>query len=103
MKIKISPLTENPITLMRRAGYTFQHQENGEQSFIRVMARNGYPRFHIYIKVEKMTAHISLHLDHKKHTYGENTRHHGEYEYTGAVKDETDRLLTSFGEHASIV
>ena len=103
MKMKIEPLTDNPLTLMRRAGYTFQHMEGTEQSFVRELARGGYPRFHVYIKVVKMTAFINLHLDHKKHTYGEDTRHHGEYEYTGAVKDETDRLLTSWGERASIV
>ncbi len=103
MKIKISPITENPLTLMRRAGYTFQRADGGEQSYVREMARGGYPRFHVYVKVEKMTAYLSLHLDHKKHTYGEDTRHHGEYEYTGAVKEETDRLLTSFGESAMIV
>ncbi len=103
MKIKIEPLTDNPLTLMRRAGYTFQRSEGDEQSFVRELARGGYPRFHAYIKVVKMTAFINLHLDHKRHTYGEDTRHHGEYEYTGAVKEETDRLLTSWGERASIV
>lgn len=103
MKIKIEPITENPLTLMRRAGYTFQRAEGGEQSFVRELARGGYPRFHVYVKVEKVTGFLSLHLDHKRHTYGSDTRHHGEYEYTGAVKDETDRLLTLFGVHASIV
>jgi hypothetical protein len=50
-----------------------------------------------------MTALLNIHLDHKGHTYGEVTRHHGEYEYTGALKDEVDRLLTSWGESATIV
>ncbi len=103
MKIKIEPLTENLLTFMRRVGYTFQRAEGVEQSFIRELARGGYPRFHAYVKVEKMTGFINLHLDHKRHTYGENTRHHGEYTYTGAVKEETDRLLTLFGESATIV
>lgn len=103
MKMKISPLTDNPLTLMRRAGYTFQRAEGGEQSFVRELARGGYPRFHIYVKVEKVTAFINLHLDHKGHTYGDATRHHGEYEYTGAVKEEIDRLLTVWSGRASIV
>jgi hypothetical protein len=103
MKIKIDPLTENPLTLMRRSGYTFQRQEGSEQSYVRELGSNGYPRFHAYVKVEKVTGFINLHLDHKRHTYGESTRHHGEYEYTGAVKEETDRLLTLLGVHASIV
>ncbi len=103
MKLKIDPLTDNPLTLMRRAGYTFQRAEGGEQSFVRELARGGYPRFHVYVRVEKMTAFINLHLDHKGHTYGDATRHHGEYEYTGAVKEETDRLLTVWSGRASIV
>ncbi len=103
MRLKISPLTDNPLTLMRRAGYTFQRAEGGEQSFVRELARGGYPRFHIYVKVEKVTAFINLHLDHKGHTYGDATRHHGEYEYAGAVKEETDRLLTVWSGRASIV
>jgi hypothetical protein len=103
MKLKISPLTDNPLTLMRRAGYAFQRAEAAEQSFVRELARGGYPRFHVYVKVEKVTAFINLHLDHKGHTYGDATRHHGEYAYTGAVKEETDRLLTLWGESAKIV
>lgn len=103
MKLKINPLTDNPLTLMRRAGYAFQRAEGGEQSFTKELARGGYPRFHVYVKVEKTTAILSIHLDHKGHTYGETTRHHGEYEYTGALKDEIDRLLTLWGDHASMV
>ena len=103
MKFILTPLTENPLTLMRRAGYTFQRAETSEQSFVRELARGGYPRFHVYVKVDKMTAYINLHLDHKRHTYGDETRHHGEYAYTGAVKEETDRLLTLWGESAKIV
>ncbi len=101
MKITVSPLTENALTLMRRAGYAFQRQEGGEMSFVREFGRGGYPRFHAYTKTEKLSLLINLHLDAKKHTYGENTRHHGEYA-GGAVEEEAKRLLAFFGETARI-
>ncbi len=102
MKIRIEPLTENTLTLMRRAGYTFQRTEGSEQAWVRVLASQGYPRFHMYTKQAGFVLQINLHLDHKKHTYGEDTRHHADYEYEGPLKDEVDRLLTLFGESAKI-
>jgi len=103
MKIIVEALTENPLSLMRKAGYVFQRRENDEMSFVRVLASAGYPRFHCYTKVDKVTLTVSFHLDQKKHTYGENTRHHGEYENDGPLKEETKRLLSIFGETAKIV
>jgi len=102
MKIILEPLTENPLSLMRRAGYTFQRQEGGEMSFVRVLASSGYPRFHCYTKLDKITLTINFHLDQKKHTYGDSTRHHGEYENDGPMKEESQRLLSIFGEKARI-
>jgi hypothetical protein len=103
MKLLIKNISENPVSLLRRAGYVFQRQENGEMSFVRVMAQSGYPRFHCYTKLAVIDLSLSLHLDQKKHTYGEGTRHHGEYENDGAVEEEGQRLLTLFGENTSIV
>jgi len=102
MKIILEPLTENPLSLMRRAGYIFQRQEGGEMSFVRVLASSGYPRFHCYTKLDKITLTINFHLDQKKHTYGDSTRHHGEYENDGPMKEESQRLLSIFGEKARI-
>lgn len=102
MKILIEPITENPVSLLRRAGYTFQRQENGEMSFIRPLGSAGYPRFHCYAVLDKLRLTVSLHLDQKRHTYGEATRHHGEYENDGPVKEEVSRLLGLFGEKATL-
>jgi len=102
MKIIIEPLTENPLSLMRRAGYIFQRQEGGEMSFVRVLASAGYPRFHCYTNLDKITLTINFHLDQKKHTYGDSTRHHGEYENDGPMEEESQRLLQIFGEKARI-
>lgn len=103
MKILIRPITENPISLLRRAGYVFQHEENGEKSFVHALASSGYPRFHCYAKLDKLSLTLNLHLDQKKHTYGETTRHHGEYENEGPLKEEALRLVEIFGEKAKMM
>ncbi len=104
MKIFIKNITENPASLLRKAGYTFQRQESGELSFVRVFSQSGYPRFHCYAKVVGIDLSLNLHLDQKKHTYGtEATRHHGEYENEGPVQEETERLLRIFGSNASVL
>lgn len=103
MKILIEAITENPVSLMRRAGYAFQREENGEKSFVRVLGSAGYPRFHCYTLLTGTSLSLSLHLDQKKHTYGEGTRHHGEYANDGPVKEEAARLLGLFGEKAKLV
>ena len=92
MKIKIEAIRENPVSLLRRAGYIFQRKEGDEMSFVRPLARAGYPRFHMYVKIEGIDLMINVHLDQKKETYGDNTRHHGEYENDGPLKEEADRL-----------
>lgn len=93
MKLKIENIKENPLTLLRRTGYTFQRKEGQEMSFIRPLARAGYPRFHMYAHLEGISLVINFHLDQKRETYGEGTRHHGEYEEDGALKVEAERIM----------
>lgn len=94
MQIKIENLQENPTNLLRRAGYSFQKNVGDEMSFIRPLALAGYPRFHMYAKVQDtFTLIVNIHLDQKKETYGDDTRHHGEYENEGALKTEVERIL----------
>lgn len=97
MKIRIENIKENPLTLMRRAGYVFQRKEKEQMSFVRVLGRNGYPRFHVYAHLEEKMLIVNLHLDQKRKTYGDETRHHGEYEQEGAVKKEAIRIENAIG------
>ncbi len=97
MKLLIKSISENPVSLLRRAGYIFQHQEQGEMSFIRPLAQAGYPRFHCYTTLSRSDLSLNLHLDQKKHTYGEATRHHGEYEESAPLQEERERLRKLFG------
>jgi len=92
MIIKIEHPKENLINFMRRAGYAFQRNEDDEQSFVRPLARAGYPRFHAYGKMEPGSMTIKIHLDQKQETYGQSTRHHGEYEDSPALEAEVNRI-----------
>ena len=92
MKLRFKKIKENPVTIFQRVGYSFQREEKGEMSFVRELARAGYPRFHIYAKMEGADLIVNIHLDHKKETYGDSTRHHGEYDNDGAVKTEAERI-----------
>jgi hypothetical protein len=95
MKLSVKSPKENPVSILRRAGYAFQRKEGDEMSFVRPFGSAGYPRFHIYAKIEKnYSLTISIHLDQKKETYGDVTRHHGEYGNDGALKDEIARIGT---------
>lgn len=92
MQIEIKNISSNPANLLRRAGYTFQRNEGNEMSFIRPFGASGYPRFHMYVKINGADMTINIHFDSKKETYGEGTRHHGEYENEGVLAEEVRRL-----------
>jgi len=93
MKLKIENIKESPVNLLRRVGYVFQRNEQDEMSFVRALARSGYPRFHMYAHLDGASLIINFHLDQKKETYGSGTRHHGEYEDEGALKVEAERIV----------
>ena len=97
MQLEVKNIKLSPVMLLRRAGYTFQRNEGNEMSFVRPLARAGFPRFHMYTSVIGTDLKINIHLDQKKETYGENTRHHGEYENDGALKVEIERLKSILG------
>lgn len=94
MIIEIKNIQENPASLLRRLGYIFQHktEDNNKMSFIRPLGSSGYPRFHIYAETRGADLTINIHLDQKKETYGNDTRHHGEYADEGALSEEVRRL-----------
>lgn len=92
MQIEVKSVKENPVNMLRRLGYSFQRNEGDEMSFVRPLAAAGYPRFHMYVKMNGADMAINIHLDQKKETYGQDTRHHGEYENDGALAEEVRRL-----------
>jgi hypothetical protein len=103
MKILIKNPGDNAVTLLRRAGYAFQRREGEETSFVRTFGRSGFPRFHCYVKAEDGNIVINMHLDRKGETYGDSTRHHGEYGDEGPLAEEGRRLIGLFGPGAEIL
>jgi len=97
MKIEINDTKDNPVNLLRQAGYIYQRNEGMEMSFVRPLARQGYPRFHMYASLIGGQLIINIHLDQKKNTYGDNARHHGEYEKEGPLKIEAERIKGIIG------
>ena len=92
MQLVVENIKENPVNMLRRLGYSFQRNEGAEMSFVKPFGASGYPRFHMYVKMTGATMEINIHLDMKKETYGNDTRHHGEYENSGALAEEVRRL-----------
>lgn len=74
------------INLARKIGYYFQNE-----SFVRPLERNGYPRFHLYIKGNKEEIILNLHLDQKRPVYKGAHDHAAEYEGK-VLENETERI-----------
>lgn len=84
---------ENPVNLMRKAGYFFFKKEGGQLSFLRLINRTNFPRFHVFLQINKETNEIivTVHLDQKRPTYKGVPAHAGEYE-DGVIVKEAERI-----------
>jgi len=93
MKFIIKTTRENLTTLTRKIGYIFQREdrERKQFSFIRPLERGGYPRFHLYLKIEGEEFVFNLHLDQKRPIYKGTSAHAGEYEGE-IVENEAERI-----------
>jgi len=83
---------------MRDAGYHFQREDHErdaiEYSFVR--PRIGFPRFHIYAKMEGNDLALNLHLDQKKPVYRRATAHSGDYDGP-VIESEAARIKQAIG------
>ena len=93
MKFNLNYSGENITTLMRRIGYFFLKEGEGELSFVRPFQRASYPRFHVYLEIKKEMNAITfgLHLDQKRPSYMGTHAHSGEYDGK-LVEQETERI-----------
>lgn len=81
---------------LQRVGYApFRDPNTGETSYVRRLASNFYPRFHIYAEEKGEELVIKLHLDQKKPSYVGFTKHSGEYDGP-VVEKECDRISSFF-------
>lgn len=86
---------ENITTLTRKIGYHYlgEDKDKKEVSLIRPLERSGYPRFHLFLRINPETQELifNLHLDQKRPIYKGAPAHAGEYE-GGVVERETERI-----------
>jgi hypothetical protein len=95
MKFNIKNPGGSLVTMGRKIGYIFQGEASkDEASFVRPLERGGYPRFHLYIKIEKEELVFNLHLDQKRPVYETAPDHAAEYEGK-LVESEAERIKQS--------
>ena len=81
-----------PEQFLRRAGYGYiQDRRTGQDSFVRRLGGNFYPRFHVYPSHMGENVVFNLHLDQKRPSYAGAHAHNGEYEGE-LVQKEMERL-----------
>lgn len=86
------PLKDNIFNFMRKAGYfSLGGSRETELNYIRPVAGDRYPRFHLYLKKDGETWVFNLHLDQKKPIYEGSSAHSGEYDGT-VVEQEAARI-----------
>ena len=98
MKIKVKKSAEENLqVIMRKLGYKpIGTTERGELNCVRQLGSGGYPRFHAYVTELENEYIFSVHLDQKKPSYGEETRHSGDYD-SETVKDELGFIYQKLG------
>jgi len=96
------PIKNNIYNLMRDAGYHFQREdsESGATEYSFVRPRHGFPRFHIYARMQGSDLQINLHLDQKKALYRGVTAHSGDYDEP-VVAQEMERIKRTIVDDAS--
>lgn len=86
---------KNIINLARKIGYFLigENKEKSELTFIRPLEKSGYPRFHLYVKINPEIKDLifNLHFDQKRPIYKGAPAHAGEYDGK-VVKTESKRI-----------
>lgn len=91
MKFKVEHNNQNSVVLMRRLGY--HTHGNRTMSFARRLTHDEFPRFHVYLDDLGDSWEVSLHLDQKRASYGEQTAHSGDYDGQ-LLEEEKQRIIT---------
>jgi len=93
MRFVIKNIRESISTLARKIGYFYLKKDEAkkEMSFIQPMEISGYPRFHLYLKIENQDWIFNLHLDQKRPIYEGTPAHSGEYEGE-VIEKEAERI-----------
>lgn len=86
-------LQKNPAHILTEAGYHhFIDPNTQKDSYTRRLARDHFPRFHIYInRYDDSGGEIDIHLDQKHASYEGQNMHGGEYDGQ-QVEEENARI-----------
>jgi hypothetical protein len=86
----------DPEKFIRRCGYGLHRTRTGEVSYVKRVHGDWYPRYHIYILMEKEKIIFNLHLDQRAPVYEGVTAHAGEYD--GEVVEREGERIKNFVE-----
>ena len=85
-------LNMSGLEIMRRASYAFfRDPKSGQESFVRRLRGEFYPRFHLYLSEERGHLVFNLHLDQKKASYEGSHKHSADYDGP-VVAEEINRI-----------
>lgn len=92
LEINENQIDMAPEQFLRQAGYAYIRERDSRQdSFVRRLGSNFYPRLHMYIEQAGGKIIFNLHLDQKQPSYGGAHAHNAEYEGE-VVEEEMERL-----------
>lgn len=96
MRFRVKDKKKHSITsLIRAIGYRYlgEDDEKKEIKLIRPLEIGGYPRFHLFLKLDPKSQEFifNLHLDQKKPVYKGVPAHSADYE-GGVVEREAERI-----------
>ncbi len=78
--------------ILRGLGYGFIiDKKSGQESYVRSLGRNFYPRFHLYLEEANNKIIFNLHLDQKRPSYSGSHAHNAEY-VGEVVENEMQRI-----------
>ena len=92
LTINSNQLTDNSANFLRSAGYTYiRDRHSGQESFVRRLTGNFYPRLHCYVFEQGGQITFNIHLDQRPTRYEGQTAHAGEHDGP-VVGEELSRL-----------
>lgn len=93
----------SPEQFLRQAGYAYiRDRHTGQDSFVRRLSKNYYPRFHMYPSHMGENVVFNLHLDQKRVSYDGANAHNGEYDSEVVVR-EMERLKEIIIKNSRVV
>ncbi len=91
MKFIVENKRENITTLIRKIGYRYlgKNEETKEVNLVRPLEAGGYPRFHIFLKIDEKNQlfFFNLHLDQRRPVYKGTRAHAADYRGEVVVKE----------------